>query len=152
MPKKIKTNKRQLRSRALAAGYRSGLEQDLIDQTKTEGIEARYEPFKMPFIQPEKKRHYTVDFDLGNGVLIESKGRFTVEDRKKHLLIKAQYPDLDIRFVFSRSKSPISKGSKTTYGMWCEKHGFQYADKLIPTDWLHERPNKLSLKQIKSFE
>ena len=51
-------------------------------------------------------------------------------------LVKEQYPDLDIRFIFSNSKSRISKKSNTTYGMWCEKYGFEYADKHVPKEWL----------------
>ncbi|API58493.1 hypothetical protein BSL82_03555 [Tardibacter chloracetimidivorans] len=46
---------------------------------------------------------------------------------------------LDIRFVFSRSSSPIYKGSKTTLGAWCEKNGFLYADKTIPEEWIKEK-------------
>lgn len=55
-------------------------------------------------------------------------------------MIRKQYPLYDIRFVFSDSKAKISKGSKTTYGDWCNKHGFLYADKLIPEEWLNENP------------
>ena len=66
-------------------------------------------------------------------------------------LVKEQHPDLDIRMVFTRSKSPISKTSKTTYGMWCEKHGFPYADKLPPLEWLLEEPNAASLAALKEF-
>jgi len=67
--------------------------------------------------------------------IVETKGRFLPDDRKKQLLIKSQHPQLDIRFVFSRSGEKIRKGSKTTYAMWCEKHGYLYADKLIPEEW-----------------
>lgn len=59
-------------------------------------------------------------------------------DRKKHLLIKAQYPQLDIRFVFQNPNNTIRKGSKTTYADWCKKHDYQYATKLIPEAWFHE--------------
>lgn len=69
-------------------------------------------------------------------LVIETKGRFTATDRKKHLLIKAQHPDLDIRFLFQRSASRLSKKSKTTYADWCRKHGFQFADKVVPDEWL----------------
>jgi hypothetical protein len=51
-------------------------------------------------------------------------------------LIKQQHPELDIRFVFSNSRSRISKQSKTTYADWCEKNGFMFADKSIPKEWL----------------
>ena len=62
-------------------------------------------------------RTYTPDFELPNGIIIESKGRFVAADRKKHLLVQKQHPELDIRFVFSNSKAKISKGSKTTLCM-----------------------------------
>ena len=32
-------------------------------------------------------------------------------DRKKHLLIKEQHPELDIRFVFSRAGNKLSSKS-----------------------------------------
>ena len=73
-----------------------------------------------------------------NGIIIETKGVFDVDDRKKHLLIQKQYPKLDIRFVFSSSKTRIYKGSKTTYADWCDKYGFKFADKWIPDKWLRE--------------
>jgi hypothetical protein len=90
-------------------------------------------------VKPEKKAKYTPDFLLPNGIIVETKGRFLTEDRQKHLLIQAQHPELDIRFVFSNSRARISKASSTTYAMWCEKHGFRYADKLIPQAWLMEK-------------
>ncbi|MBZ5882545.1 endonuclease I, partial [Escherichia coli] len=60
------------------------------------------------------------------------------EDRQKHLLINAQHPELDIRFVFSNPKARISKTSQTTYADWCERHGFKYAAKVIPQEWIDE--------------
>ncbi|MGL5934576.1 MAG: hypothetical protein ACRCZI_03020, partial [Cetobacterium sp.] len=71
-----------------------------------------------------------------NGVIVEAKGEFTAKDRKKHLLIRAQYPQLDIRFVFSNPQSRISKTSRVTYAMWAEKHGFKYSKGTIPSEWL----------------
>lgn len=64
---------------------------------------------------------------------------FDVEDRKKHLLIKSEYPHLDIRFVFSNPRNKIYKGSKTTYADWCKQHGYKYATKLIPNSWFTEK-------------
>jgi hypothetical protein len=54
-------------------------------------------------------------------------------------LVKEQNPELDIRFVFTRSTSKINKGSKTSYGDWCDKYGFDYSDKLIPGEWLYDQ-------------
>jgi hypothetical protein len=124
--------------RHLEAAYRSGLEEAVADQLKQAGIEAAYEEEKIHYVTPATPHKYTPDFRLPNGIYIETKGKFETADRKKHLLVKAQNPDLDIRFVFSRSKSTISKTSKTTYAMWCEKNGFLYSDKWIPEAWLKE--------------
>ena len=46
---------RNLRSKALAAGYRSGLEEDIGVQLKSCGIEAEYEPFSIAYTQPPLK-------------------------------------------------------------------------------------------------
>lgn len=86
----------------------------------------------------DEVRKYTPDFVLPNGIIIETKGRFTAADRKKHLLIKEQHPEFDIRFVFSNSRTKLNKGAKSSYGEWCSKHGFLYADKVIPQEWLDE--------------
>ena len=143
--------KHNTRLRAIRAGYKSGIEKDVADQIRRAGKEVQYEPFKIPYVIPESDHHYTPDYVLPNGIVIETKGRFLLSDRKKHILIKEQYPDLDIRFVFSRSNGRLRKGSKTTYAVWCQKNGFMYADTLIPAEWLKEKKNLASLKLIKAF-
>jgi hypothetical protein len=132
MAKKVFTK----RQAAVKHGYRSGLEEDLDATLKVIGIDGQYEQHKISYIQPETKHTYTPDFRLPNGIYIETKGRFVMDDRKKHLLIRQQHPELDIRFIFQNSKNKIRKGSKTTYADWCVKYGFKYADKIIPTEWL----------------
>ena len=121
----------------IVKGFRSGLEDVVADQIKSAGLDPKYETIKIEYEKPARKAKYTPDFPLGT-IIIETKGRFTVEDRQKHLLIKAQRPELDIRFVFSNSRQRIRKGSPTTYADWCNKHGFLFADKLIPESWLRE--------------
>lgn len=123
--------------RGFKEGYRSGLEEKIGAQLELLGIPVEYEKVKIKY-RVEEDRTYTPDWRLPNGVIVESKGRFTAADRKKHLLVKAQNPEHDIRFVFSNSNAKLSKVSKTTYAAWCEKHGYLYADKLIPQEWLDE--------------
>jgi hypothetical protein len=82
---------------------------------------------------------YTPDFILPNGIIIEAKGVWTVEDRTKHLLVRAQHPHLDIRLVFMNAANKIRKGSDTTYAKWCDKKGIIYADKIIPKSWLSQK-------------
>lgn len=119
-------------------GFRSGLEEKVARQLEEAGVAAGYESEKIAYVKPARNAKYTPDWILPNGIIVETKGRFVVEDRQKHLIIQEQHPNLDIRFVFSNSRARISKNSKTTYAAWCEKNGFQYADKWIPEEWLEE--------------
>ena len=121
------------RSRAIKNGYNSGLEEDIA---KKHGIKKYYEIEKIEYIIPESNHSYTPDFSLPNGIILETKGRFTADDRKKHILIKKQHPELDIRFLFRKADKRLKKGSKTTCGEWCDKHGFKYCEKEIPKSWL----------------
>lgn len=127
-----------IREVALKHGFRSGLEEAIANSLTSKGVGFLFEKLVIPYVKPEKAAKYTPDFKLDNGIIIESKGRFLTEDRQKHLLVQKQHPEYDIRFVFSYSKTKISKRSPTTYAMWCEKHGFKYADKDIPDAWLKE--------------
>lgn len=120
----------------LENGYRSGLEAEIAEQLEEAGIEFEYEKMKVSYL---RQANYIPDFKLPSGIIIEAKGRLTQEDRSKMRLVKKQNPELDIRFVFSRSSARLSKTSKTTYAVWCEKYGFPYADKVIPNDWLKEK-------------
>jgi len=120
-------------------GFRSGLEEQHSAQLTAQGVPYDYEKHKVMYVVPSRVASYTPDFYLRhNGIVVETKGRFEAADREKHLLIRAQHPALDIRFVFSRSKTPIRTGSPTTYADWCNTHGFQFADKFIPQSWLIE--------------
>lgn len=141
-PRTTRTNTKQ---HGLINGYRSGLEDKVAQELLEAGVDFEYEKHVIKYTKPQKPARYTPDFVLPNGIIVETKGRFLTPDRQKMIQIKLQHPDLDIRFVFSRSKDTIGKKSKTTYAMWCEKHGFPYADRSIPEAWLREpkRPNKL---------
>ena len=125
----------------LKHGFRSGLEEKVAKALKEQGIDPKYEEEKIVYTVPSRKATYTPDFRLPNGIYVETKGRFGVADRQKHLFIKAQHPELDIRFVFSNSNTKISKISKTTYAMWCEANGFEWADikEGIPKHWLKQK-------------
>lgn len=137
MPRKTRSSSK-LRSVGLKHGFRSGLEEQVAADLKAKGVTAEYEATTISYVKPSRQCKYTPDFILPNGIVIETKGRFVTADRQKHLLLKKQYPGLDLRFVFSNSNQRISKTSTTTYAMWCEKNGFKYADKTIPDEWLSE--------------
>lgn len=132
--------KRSYKSSAIANGYRSGLEENIGNQLTSLNIPSQYEDKsnQITYVIPATVHTYLPDFKLPNGIIVETKGRFVLEDRKKHLLIKKQHPEMDIRFVFSNSKNKINKASKTTYADWCNKNGFKFADKTIPAEWIAE--------------
>jgi hypothetical protein len=115
------------------------------------GVPYRYEEVKVPYVKPESNHKYTPDFILPNGIIVETKGQFDTADRQKHELIQKQHPDLDIRFVFSRSSSLLRKNAKTTYAQWCSKRGLKFADKIIPQDWIDEPPCPKRLKAIEDL-
>jgi hypothetical protein len=127
--------------RGILYGYRSGLEETVAKQIEAAGKQVLFETDKISYVWPSRNSKYTPDFKLfrkdGSFFYVETKGRFLTEDRQKHLLLKEQGAP-EVRFVFSRSKTTISKTSKTTYAKWCADHGFQYADKSIPEAWFNE--------------
>lgn len=122
-------------------GFRSGLEEKAAAQIAAAGFPVHYESLKLHYEWPAQQCTYTPDFPfLHNGIIAETKGRFLTEDRQKQKHLKAQYPDLDIRFVFSNANARLTKTSKTTYAAWSEKYGFKWAHKIIPASWFAEPP------------
>ena len=133
------------RQRAIAKGYRSGLEEKISQQIEEAGLKVEYETEKVKYIWPQREATYTPDFILGSSdtkkIYVETKGLWTVEDRQKWHLVTQQHPDKDFRLVFSNMNARLYKGSPTTYAAYCEKHGFTYANKTIPEEWLREGVN-----------
>lgn len=121
-----------------ALGFRSGLEEKNAAHLRRLQHPVLFETFKIRYIIPESVHTYTPDFRLKNGILVETKGRWLMQDRAKMLYVKLQYPELDIRLVFQRANTPISTGAKTTCADWAEKHGMKWAEKLIPISWIRE--------------
>ena len=138
----------KVRRDAIKHGYRSGLEHTISVYLTELKQKYKYEALKIEW-EDLTYRTYTPDFILNNGIIIETKGRFLTTDRRKHLCIKKQHPKLDIRFVFTNSRSKLSKGAKSTYAEWCIKHGFRYYDRIIPEDWLKEKGKNKPLNFIK---
>lgn len=142
---KSPTSKRHV---GLKYGFRSGLEKDCSDYLKSLGVSFTYEEEKIEYVKPARTSKYTPDFIIfdrldgtprSKPLIIETKGRFLTDDRQKHLLIKRQHPELDIRFLFNSPNAKLSKQSKTTYAAWCQKHGFLYAKgPSVPREWLEE--------------
>ena len=115
---------------------RSGFEKQVLDALSESGVDYEYEAETLSYV---KEHRYTPDITLPNGILIEVKGFFEPSDRTKALLVRAQNPDKDVRFVFQRANTKLSKKSKTSYANWCDKHGFLWAEKRVPKEWIDEK-------------
>jgi hypothetical protein len=114
----------------------------MFEATVAEQLDEAEMPFTFEdkivvYVEPANTKKYIPDFMLANGIIIEAKGRWTVYDRKKIVLVREQNPKLDLRMLFQRDHF-LNKGSKTRYSQWCEKRGIPWAVGTIPENWLKE--------------
>ena len=135
-------NKANARRVARIIGLRSIGEVKFADSLDKQKVLYMYEPDSFKYTPPPQK--YTPDFRIkkrkrsGGYMYLEYKGNLKGSDRRKMLLVKSQHPDLDIRLVFEKPLNKINKQSNTTYSAWCEQHGFLWAEKVLPQEWLKE--------------
>ena len=114
--------------------YKSGLEEQVAKLLTGLGVSYEYESCKIPYTI---QHNYHPDFILPNHVHQEAKGYWSAPDRRKIAAVKRDNPELDLRMVFQSPYNKISKGSKTTYAQWCEKHEIPWTHfHDIPLDWL----------------
>ena len=114
--------------------FRSKLEEKFADLLEGLGISYEYESEKLSYTI---EHNYTPDFVLPNYIYLEAKGYWAPEDRRKILNVKKSNPEIDLRMVFQAPYNTISKKSKTTYAMWCEKHAIPWTSfHNIPLEWL----------------
>ena len=132
----------------LSKTYRSGLEEEAAAFLKSRQKKVEYEKLKIEW-EDLKYRTYTPDFELDNGIIIETKGIFSPADRRKHVEIAKQHPTLDIRFVFSNANAKLYKGAKSRYCDWCEQKGFKWAHRVIPEEWLLESGSRMKDQRVK---
>jgi hypothetical protein len=137
-----------MKRKHLSKTYRSGLEEEAAAFLKARQKKVEYEKLKIEW-EDLKYRTYTPDFELDNGIIIETKGIFSPADRRKHLEIQRQHPALDIRFVFSNANAKLYKGAKSRYCDWCEQKGFKWAHRVIPEGWLLEKGSRMKEQRLK---
>ena len=132
--------------------FRSKSEEKIYNLLKEKNIPCEYEKGKIEYEWSENKTYVPDFFLLKNGIILEVKGRFVLEDSKKHLFIRKQKPELDIRFIFDNPKAKLYKGGKMTNGSWCDKYKFKYSSlrEGDPEEWINERKTKNNLYGILS--
>jgi hypothetical protein len=114
--------------------YKSGLELTFAEQATSKGLPFEYEPTRFPYRRPS---HYVPDWRIAEGVYIETKGYLAPFQRQGLLAFKQEYPQVRILLLFGNSQNRLNKKSKTTYGEWATKSGFEWADirEGLPTHW-----------------
>lgn len=131
--------------------FRSKFEKQVASALKRAGAPYRYEEDVIHYEQPAKRRRYTPDFVLPNGIILEVKGYMTPADRSKHLWVREHNPDLDIRFVFQNPNTRISTRSRTRLREWAENAGFLWCcGPSIPRAWLNEKQKTSSPRKLTS--
>lgn len=139
------------RRNLLPSGRRSKFEDRIAKELDDAGVKYTYETWQYQYKEALRKNlatcddcgskalsrtgWYTPDFFLGNGVIIETKGRFTSADRRKMAAIKRDHPDLDIKLLFMRNNK-IHKRSETLYSDWCEANGYDYSIGTFKKEWI----------------
>lgn len=114
------------------AGYRSGFERTIATNLQSRGVEFEYETIELPY---KLELNYIPDLYFPKfGFYVEVKGYLDYEDRRKHLAIKKEHPDIDIRFVFMRADQKMPK-LKSTHAQWATKNGYLFGDGKIPEEW-----------------
>lgn len=138
--------------------YRNPSEKFLGALLDDAGIEFAYEGTKLPYDVPAREAKYLPDFQITRtNIILEYKGWFGrsgAKERQKLILLKEQYPELDIRLVFSDAKKRIYKDSKTTYAMWADEHGFKWCEvnrtrgkTSLPQSWINEMKGETNGKR-----
>ena len=141
--------------------YRSLFERNMANLFRKSGHgDFQYEVATIPYTL---QCIYTCDFYFAsNGLLIETKGLFDKDDRRKHLAIKSTYPNLDVRLVFykdaplintkaRKKKKDGTRGESMLYSDWCKQHNIKYSIGAPPASWFDEdlSHNKEILKGLK---
>jgi hypothetical protein len=117
--------------------FRSKFEREIAEQIgrryKTP-LDEYYEKVRLRY--PDTKegtrtRLYIPDFVLPNGIVIEAKGYFRLENKKKYRQVKKWFPELDLRIVF-QEPTGIKAGEN---GAWCRKYRIPFASCRIPEAW-----------------
>jgi len=133
------TQRRMRYAKRTERGFRSKSEEKVADDLSARSVHAGYEDTKLTYTSHHK---YTPDFTIplnsGTAVrFLEVKGYWESEDRRKIVAVKEAHPDVDIRFVFDNPNTKLRRGSKTSYGDWCDKHGFFWCKgPTVPEEWL----------------
>lgn len=131
---------------------RSKFERRVAAELTTLGVKYEYETYVFTYASPIQGscvscggtnlftfKSYTPDFYLpSQDRIIETKGKWTADDRKKMRLVIEQFPDEKWCMLFMRDNK-IHRNSNTRYSDYCTKYGIEFAiyeKEGVPNKWL----------------
>lgn len=139
------------RQRVHKGGKRSGFEVTTAAILDAHGVDYEYESLVFTYTEKLRKNlaecgacgskdlirtgRYTPDFVLASGLIIETKGRFDAQDRRKMLAVRDEYTDYRFVMLFMRDNR-ISRRSGTYYSDWCLTNDFEFAIGEPLKEWL----------------
>lgn len=85
-------------------------------------------PYETQRLSYTKQHTYTPDFNVSDSAAIELKGLWISSDRSKLQAVRDQHPNFSLLLVFQNASIKLNKKSKTTYGQWATKHGFEWCE------------------------
>lgn len=118
--------------------HRSQLETEVEQGLINQGLTPLYETEKFPYVLHRK---YTPDFKVETrwgSIFVEVKGWWPPAERTKFLAVITANPGLPIFVALQRPHMTLTKQSKTTYAMWCNKHGIAWCPTPIPPEFMNE--------------
>ena len=124
---------------------RSALEEQVELALTGQGLSPSYESEKFAYVLHRKYRpDFKIESDHGP-IHIEVKGWWPSNERSKLLAVFINNPTIRLFVALQRPQQKISKQSKTTYAMWCDKHFIPWSPIPISPEymqkWLNgERP------------
>ena len=142
--KKKAPGRREAKRHAAMCGMKSILEVQIATELDDMEVEWLYEHETLayhtcPGWHPAcnvKVQTYTPDFTLANGVLLEAKGKMTLDTRKKMVAVKKCHPDRIVCMIFGYANNKISaRPNATRYWEWAEKEGFEWSDNVVKREW-----------------
>ena len=127
------------RRKPLPSGRTSKFEDTIAKKLADAGVAYEYESIQLEYTEPLRTNlancgdcgssnlfrtgWYKPDFILSNGIILETKGRFTASDRRKMLSVIANHPEERIVMLFM-ADNKIHKNSTTRYSDWCMGRNF----------------------------
>lgn len=144
--------KSKSRKDAVSAGFRSAFEQSTANQLKAAKIEFKYEPREHTIGYTLKangicvdcgckaivtNHKYLPDFVINEKVIVETKGKWDAQDRKKAIEI-CNNTDYTLVLLFQNPLQKITK--RVNYGKWCDLNNIKWLSS--KEDWVSK------LKQI----